>query len=228
MSFILDALKKSESERHRAAVPGLAATTIVRRESRLPMVLAIVATLLLLNVGILFFLLRRESPPVVPPPAADVRTHPTAAANGAPAGPAPAIPGSASPAPARLSAPVRPLGAEPAPAENARADLEPPPVGERVIRPPARESASSAERSARSAPSDLPAGLAALPQPAGLPPLNVDLHVYASAPGARFAVINGHRYHEGDSLAEGPRVETITPDGVILNFHGSRFLLRRQ
>ena len=33
---------------------------------------------------------------------------------------------------------------------------------------------------------------------------------------------------EGDSLAEGVRVESITPEGAVLSYHGSRFLLPRQ
>jgi general secretion pathway protein B len=215
MSFILDALKKSESERHRAVVPGLAPAAIVRRESRLPVVLAVVAALLLVNGAILYFLLKRDGTPAAVTPA----TTPAATARTTAA--APAIP-----APARLTAPVRPLGAEPAAAENARDSreaLEPPPL-ERAPRVAARE---LPERAPGGASGELPPGLAALPQPAGLPPLRVDLHVYTSDAGARFAVINGHRYKEGELLTEGPRVETITPEGVVLAFHGSRFLLRR-
>jgi general secretion pathway protein B len=213
MSFILDALKKSESERHRAAVPGLAPTTIVRRESRLPVVLAVVAALLLVNGAILYFLLRRDGTPA-----------PAATPAAATAGTTASAPAKSSPA--RLSAPVRPLGAEPAAGENAREAreaLEPPPL-ERAPRLAARE---LPERAPQGATSELPPGLAALPQPAGLPPLRIDLHVYTSDVGARFAVINGHRYKEGEILAEGPRVETITPEGVVLALHGSRFLLRR-
>jgi general secretion pathway protein B len=213
MSFILDALKKSESERHRAAVPGLAPTTIVRRESRLPVVLAVVAALLLVNLAILYFLLRRDGTPAAVSPAAT-----PAAATAGNAASAPVKPSSA-----RLSAPVRPLGAEPAAGENAREALEPPPL-ERAPRLAARE---LPERAPQGATSELPPGLAALPQPAGLPPLRIDLHVYTSDVGGRFAVINGHRYKEGEILAEGPRVETIVPEGVVLAFHGSRFLLRR-
>jgi hypothetical protein len=36
------------------------------------------------------------------------------------------------------------------------------------------------------------------------------------------------KYHEGTTLQEGPTVEHIRRDGVILNFHGLRFLLPRQ
>jgi general secretion pathway protein B len=59
----------------------------------------------------------------------------------------------------------------------------------------------------------------------GVPPLHLDLHVYASQPQQRFVFVNSRKYGEGDTLAEGPVVEEITPDGAILNFRGSRFRL---
>ena len=63
---------------------------------------------------------------------------------------------------------------------------------------------------------------------AGLPQLNVDLHVYATDPASRFVMINGRRYQEGARLPEGVLVEHITPDGVIMNNKGTRFLLPRE
>ncbi len=41
-------------------------------------------------------------------------------------------------------------------------------------------------------------------------------------------MINMHKLHEGDSLPEGVRVESITPEGAVLSKDGSRFLLPRQ
>ncbi|MBS0395827.1 MAG: general secretion pathway protein GspB, partial [Proteobacteria bacterium] len=63
---------------------------------------------------------------------------------------------------------------------------------------------------------------------AGLPVLNIDLHVYSADPAQRFVVINGQREREGGQLKEGPTVERITPDGAILNHQGTRFLLPRE
>jgi general secretion pathway protein B len=59
----------------------------------------------------------------------------------------------------------------------------------------------------------------------GVPPLHLDLHVYANEPQQRFVFVNSRKYREGDTLAEGPVVEEITPDGAVLNFRGSRFRL---
>jgi general secretion pathway protein B len=44
----------------------------------------------------------------------------------------------------------------------------------------------------------------------------------------RFVFINSRKYQEGQTITEGPIVEEITPDGVILSNHGQRFMLPRQ
>jgi general secretion pathway protein B len=65
-------------------------------------------------------------------------------------------------------------------------------------------------------------------QGGGVPELHIDLHVYAESPGGRFVFINKRKYREGETLQEGPRVEEITRNGVVLNQHGRRFILPRQ
>ena len=61
-----------------------------------------------------------------------------------------------------------------------------------------------------------------------LPDLHLDVHVYATKPAERFVYINMRKYREGSTLEEGPILERIRRDGVILNFHGLRFLLPRK
>ncbi len=61
-----------------------------------------------------------------------------------------------------------------------------------------------------------------------LPELHLDVHVYATNPSDRFVYINMRKYHEGATLQEGPVLERIRRDGVILNFQGLRFVLPRQ
>jgi general secretion pathway protein B len=58
--------------------------------------------------------------------------------------------------------------------------------------------------------------------------LRLDVHVYSEQPQERFVLINMMKYGEGDQLQEGPVVDAITTDGVILSFHGQRFQLRSQ
>jgi len=61
----------------------------------------------------------------------------------------------------------------------------------------------------------------------GLPDLRLDLHVYAAKPQERFIFLNMHRLREGDSLPQGVRVESITPEGAVLSFRGTKFVLQR-
>ncbi len=61
-----------------------------------------------------------------------------------------------------------------------------------------------------------------------LPELHLDVHVYATKPAERFVYINMRKYHEGSVLQDGPTVERIRRDGVVLNYQGLRFILPRQ
>jgi len=61
-----------------------------------------------------------------------------------------------------------------------------------------------------------------------LPELHLDVHVYSTKPAERFVYINMRKYHEGAALQEGPIVERIRRDGVVLNYQGLRFIFPRQ
>ena len=61
-----------------------------------------------------------------------------------------------------------------------------------------------------------------------LPVLRVDLHVYAANPQERFVLINMRRMHEGDALPEGGHLESITPEGVVLSYQGTKFFLEHE
>jgi general secretion pathway protein B len=61
----------------------------------------------------------------------------------------------------------------------------------------------------------------------GFPEMKLELHVYSDRAAERIVFINGHRYKEGDTTAEGASVEEITRDGVIMSSGGNRFLLPR-
>ncbi len=60
-----------------------------------------------------------------------------------------------------------------------------------------------------------------------LPELHVDIHVFSDVARDRFVFINMTKHKEGSRLAEGPLVEEITPDGVVLSHNGKSFLLPR-
>ncbi len=58
-----------------------------------------------------------------------------------------------------------------------------------------------------------------------LPELRLDMHVYSDVPEDRFVFINMAKRREGARLSEGPVVDEITPEGVVLNYQGTLFLL---
>ena len=63
---------------------------------------------------------------------------------------------------------------------------------------------------------------------AGLPPLRLDLHVFAAKPQDRFIMINMRKLREGDMLPEGVHVDSITPEGAVLSHNGTHYLLPKE
>jgi len=61
-----------------------------------------------------------------------------------------------------------------------------------------------------------------------LPDLHLDIHVFSSNPDDRFVFVNMSKLREGSTLAEGPVVAEITPGGVVLRHEGQTFLLPRE
>lgn len=223
MSFILDALRKSELERQRQSGPSIAELPVARDDRRMPWALPAIGVLLAVNAGVLlYFMLRADKPAVV---AAVTTTAPIAAA------PAPIAPVAAAPA-----APL-PVPAETPPAnELTLADegatiaagmpgaSSPPPAPDPTLLPNASVTYAPGPAAGN------PPSIDQLPAQAtaGLPELSVDLHIYTDDPAKRVVFINGRRYQRGAVLAEGPTVEEINRDGVILSYHGQRFQLPRQ
>ena len=54
----------------------------------------------------------------------------------------------------------------------------------------------------------------------GLPALSISTHIYSSEKSERLASIDGHVGREGQEILPGIILETITPDGAILSYHG--------
>ena len=231
MSFILDALKKSEIERQRQSMPGLIDTRPSLRRSRMPLWVAALCTLLAVNLLALTYVVLRKS--TVPAPAARPAAAPLARAAAPEARPfspldgapeyAPEIPV----APPADAAPVAPpldgtlIEARPArtaPAGDSGADAQP------HSDPQLTDAEANAETD-----EVLPTiSEISLSGAQALPELHLDVHVYATKPADRFVYINMRKYHEGARLQEGPTIERIRRDGVVLNDQGVRFLLPRQ
>jgi general secretion pathway protein B len=240
MSFILDALKKSETDRQRQSGPALFEVKVASPRPRFPLWAIAVAALLLINLAIVGVLVLRRPPSTATTAAREPRMlRPSAApvaGGGAGARLAPpvratsAAPSRAEPDPGLVHAPVR--LSEPTLARDSASE----PADARAVEGNADDFTPATE------PTDASKGHvrrgtesgytlyqdAAIVPGANLPQLRLDLHVYASRPQDRFALINMHKLHEGDSLPEGVRVESIIPDGVVMSHNGSKFLLPRE
>lgn len=217
MSFILDALRKSEIERQRQSGPSIAELPAAREDRRLPIALVAIGALLAVNVAvILFFMLRGDGQ--APAPAAEAPAAATVAAVPAPRAPMTPVAAS-SPAPA-YRAPAADAYGEPPPETAAPEAPDPTLLPAAPYAPPRGDVRYDAPP---------PPSVDTLPPQAtaGLATLNVDLHIYSTDPARRAVFINGRRYTEGMALAEGPMVEEINRDGVVINHRGQRFLLPR-
>jgi general secretion pathway protein B len=223
MSFILDALRKSEIERQRQSGPSMAEFPAARQDRRLPIALIAIGFLLAVNLAVvLFFMLRKE-----PEPAASTATQVAAATPGSLTSPPPATA-----APAAMPVPQDQLqGAFNAPvtSSDAQADFYgdpatlPPDAPDPTLLPETPAASPGVVYGASPGTDDA----ATVEAQTGLPPLSVDLHIFADDPAKRAVFINGRRYTQGAQITEGPTVEQITPEGAVLSYRGRRFLLPR-
>lgn len=208
MSFILDALKKSETDRQQQTPAAFATVPSSDGRPRAPRWLMLLGALLAINVIVLLVLLLR---PVDDTPAAAVNN--VAAVETAP-------PAATSDFAAQIEAARRNEPQRRAPPSSAQVHAMPgaPDTGANV----------SATRPASNPPASLPTIYEL--QAKGsitLPELHLDIHVYSDVPEDRFVFINMSKQREKSQLSEGPMVDEITPEGVVLEYRGTTFLLPR-
>lgn len=240
MSFILDALKKSETERQRADSPALYEMKMAPPRRGVAAWLIVLGALLAINIVVLLVVLLRgghgsaattDTTVPAPPPAAPVA--PTVTATPAPA-PAPPIQSA-------MTVTAPPVTADNSAATGPASDSTEPPVGRVIhqsdddtpaVEPPRAASGNApggVTRAAGAGAGDVPSyDQAASTSGANLPSLKLDLHSYSSNPAERFIFLNMLKLREGEANPAGVRVESITPEGAILSWQGSRFLLRPQ
>ena len=220
MSFILDALKKSETDRQQRSSAEFSKVPASRGPGRTPGWLLVLGVLLAINLVVLLGLFLRS---------ADDPETPTRSASGgigtAPATKLPVVEPAATSTPDEQPSFARQV-------EEAKRN-----------RPPASEMrATEPSASVPEPAAPLPevteeptSQVAALPTiyeviadgSIVLPELHLDIHVYSEVPGDRFVFINMSKQREKSQLSEGPLVEEITPYGVILAYRGKSFLLPR-
>ncbi|MGD8808090.1 MAG: general secretion pathway protein GspB [Gammaproteobacteria bacterium] len=235
MSFILDALRKSENERRLEAAPGIMHSPSAVPRERLPLwaILAIAALAAAVLVLTIYSLTDRRGaaapPPAVSRSAETARSMPEQPpqTEAAPA----AVPPQAGQAPVELPVLPQPQATMPTPPEASAAPAREPEqtpaaaAASTAASAPALEAPSGSNAASSAGQTPIPSYAAVLAEGIGLGALQMQLHVHSSVPASRFIVVNGSRYLEGDRLSEGPVVEEIAAEGAILSYRGRRFLL---
>ncbi len=222
MSLILEALKKAERQHKLGEVPKItpdnqqSAPVGTRRLGWLMMTLL---ALTLLGIGVYLGSNNWLSP--------QQRTHLPQTSYSV------EVPGDAGPTPETGDA--KPLHSPQA--LNDSAKVQAPPGSQPVYDQPPAMPASKEETFepppvAEVQPQSLPAPVPPRPlheMPSGfvahLPAMSIDIHSYDKSPAKRYVLINMEKYHEGDYIAEGPRVVEILPDGAVMEHMGERFIL---
>ena len=223
MSFILDALRKSEHERQRSATPGLSQVPLATPPPQMPrwalgVIVSLVAAVLVLGgawwqsargpADVAASAPASSSAPTVerrvdlPPPAPRSAAAQQAAPSRLPTQDASSLSAAAA---SSTGAPSPSAGA----AETAAPSFSPPP---RLTNLPDDSVA-------------LPSVAMLAAEGVAVPPLHLELHAFSAQPRDRFVFINGRKYVEGDRLVEGPLLVEIDAKGAVLTHAGRRFIL---
>lgn len=234
MSFILDALKKSETDRQRQSSPALFEVKVAAPRRKFPMWAIGLGVLFVVNVGVLAWVLLRQPAQTAattanapdapnPSPTATVTDPSRTVTLTMPADSASTVTVSPNHPEAGVVAPSNapPLAEEPLLSGN---EPSVPPNYDAHDYAPAVSVAQANEAAAQRA-GAVPSRDEVLAQGTQLPDLRLDLHVYAAKPADRFVFINMRKLREGESLPEGVRVDVITPHGAELSYRGKRFTI---
>jgi len=232
MSYILEALKKSQAERQLGELPSIHAPQVQLHDGaasasarRTPVWLALGGVAVAVAAALLLWqpwqagAAAPAAAAVVPAVLAQVVPAPVPAAT-PPAAPAPA--------PVPVVAPSVPPAATAAPVHHARPVAEPkqetpgqaappPVVAPMPAAPPASTPTPGAEESVP--------GMRDLPEPIQrqIPPVAIGGYIYSKNPADRLLLIDKVLRHEGEELAPGLVLEKLQPKAAIFSFKGYRY-----
>jgi general secretion pathway protein B len=206
MSFILDALRKSENERQRNQTPGMANMQAQGKRKGSGIWLPLVALLVGVNLSlivVMWFLSDEKQSASTPTPATTTGNQENVVS----------------------SAPGRRLTEELTPANTAKPANQ---QGNAAL--PAQTTDVAPSTSYDQSVDDNIPTLAELQlaNAISVPPLHLDIHVYSETSSERFVFINMSRYNEGGTLDEGPKVVRIAKSGVVLRHQGQDFMMVRE
>jgi general secretion pathway protein B len=204
MSYILDALKKSEKERQRGTVPDILANqeSLLHEQKKRPLLLYLLLAAILFNIVLLVWLLnpwQSKKPGLVQLPD---RQHSESRLAELP-----------SPDLSRINSPEVDMAMK----------EEAPKAAPQQVHVPTEQKGSATE-----APLPIPNKIYNLNElplsiQESLPALTISVALYSDDPASRMANINGQAMKEGQYLAAGLKLEEIIPDGVIFSYQNYRF-----
>jgi general secretion pathway protein B len=241
MSYILDALKKAERDRHPAVVP--TPETVHRTPAppaqRRRLWPWIAGAVIVVNVGVWLWLLRPAptvhdvrarpvelvatpdaldkaavavAPPQAPPSATrDVLSVPLSRQE---QNPGAAQRAATKPAHVTSAGAAAPGSVLPPTPETAPEKSPAPAVASTPVRPLERDPATPPASQEPPAPQEVFANL------------HLQVHVYSEVPAERRVFINNQKYVEGQRIDANLVIESITSDGVFVSYQGKRILLR--
>lgn len=246
MSYILNALKQSESRRNRGEIPHIdsqpefvKAAPSTWTEHIWKWLALAAAVALLLGLAWMRFGAGPsavQAPTAVSPPLAEP-VNPAALARSSAQEQAPGLSALEEMAGVRISlgedpGAVAPAAPPPGGRESPRVVLEMP-VGGGVASRPAPPSLAAAQAAAPPVVRETPSAevLSGVSHWKTLPAevqkqvreMAFTAHVYSSDPAARFIRVSGRTLHEGDPLAAGLQLQQITRDGIVFGYRGDRF-----
>lgn len=236
MSYILDALKKSDQQRQHTKAPTLQSTHAVPASPRARRIAVnIWLAIALVGIGLLIGWWRpweREASAIAPPPS-PLTSTPTPPSSPTPAVVAPLVKMPSAPA-IQAHPSATNMGEIPASAqsvENATKAAEKTAAStfSTPVNAPVNTSVSPPASAPHSAPN--PSSETPLLQQHELPPevqqtlpsVIIAFHQYSSNPADSRVMINNSVLHAGNWVAPGLKLEQITANGVILSYQGYRF-----
>jgi general secretion pathway protein B len=214
MSYILEALKKSDQQRQRGATPTLQAAQITVAAPKRPMFIYYgLLAAVLLGAGIMIGWLQPWQPEQ-PPFETELTATKSPISISQQAAPAPLLaplemPGALKPNNPALASAGTPVAAAP---------IQDKTMPDKFISEKSASLAGVAQEQKAIPFDELP-----IPIQQEIPVMTVQLHSYSSNPSERLVYINSIRLREGESLMLGLRLEQITPDGMIFSYKGYRF-----
>ncbi|MGK5031422.1 general secretion pathway protein GspB [Janthinobacterium sp. MDT1-19] len=228
MSYILEALKKSQAERQLGELPSIHAPQVQLHDGaassaarRAPVWLALGGVSVAVVVALLLWQPWQATAPAAAPvvPVVLAQAVPAPVPVAAP----PAVP---APAPVPLAAPSVPPAATAAPAHHARPVAEPKQeTPGQAAPPPVVAPMPAAPPTPTPGAEESVPGMRDLPEPIQrqIPPVAIGGYIYSKNPAERLLLIDKVLRHEGEELAPGLVLEKLQPKAAIFSFKGYRY-----